>query len=105
MTADKLTAVLADGSFHAAETAPCNGSQHRNVLQCAKLVEEFGLVHLSAGDLLRAHMKSGTEDGNMVAEMIKQGLIVPSHVRSRRCPRRGCSLWGILRMSLRLGIA
>lgn len=25
-------------------------------------------------------MKSGTEDGNMVAEMIKQGTIVPSHV-------------------------
>lgn len=48
--------------------------------QCAKLVDEFGLVHLSAGDLLRAHMKSGSEDGNMVAEMIKQGTIVPSHV-------------------------
>ncbi|KAK9822638.1 hypothetical protein WJX81_002237 [Elliptochloris bilobata] len=48
--------------------------------QCAKLVEEFGLVHLSAGDLLRTHMKSGTEDGNMVANMIKQGQIVPSRV-------------------------
>lgn len=48
--------------------------------QCSKLVEEFGVVHLSAGDLLRAHMKSGTPDGNMVAEMIKDGEIVPSHV-------------------------
>ncbi len=38
-------------------------------------------MHLSAGDLLRAHMKSGTEDGNMVAAMIKQGQIVPSRVR------------------------
>ncbi len=45
------------------------------------MVEEFGLLHLSAGDLLRAHMKSGTPDGNMVAEMIKQGQIVPSRVR------------------------
>ena len=50
--------------------------------QCAKLVEEFGIVHLSAGDLLRAHMKSGTPDGNMVADMIKEGKIVPSRV----CP-------------------
>ena len=50
-------------------------------MQCVKLVEEFGLLHLSAGDLLRAHMKSGTPDGNMVAEMIKQGQIVPSRVR------------------------
>ena len=49
-------------------------------MQCAKLVEEFGIVHLSAGDLLRAHMKSGTSDGDMVADMIKEGKIVPSHV-------------------------
>ena len=43
-------------------------------------MEEFGIVHLSAGDLLRAHMKSGSPDGNMVAQMIKDGQIVPSHV-------------------------
>lgn len=50
------------------------------MMQSSKLVEEFGVVHLSAGDLLRAHMKSGSKDGNMVAEMIKNGQIVPSHV-------------------------
>lgn len=50
------------------------------VAQSSKLVDEFGVVHLSAGDLLRAHMKSGSKDGNMVAEMIKNGQIVPSHV-------------------------
>ena len=48
--------------------------------QSARLVEDFGLVHLSAGDLLRAHMKSGSAEGKMVAEMIQQGQIVPSHV-------------------------
>lgn len=37
-------------------------------------------MHLSAGDLLRAHMKSGSPEGNMVADMIKDGKIVPSHV-------------------------
>ena len=52
----------------------------RPYVQCAKLVKEFGVQHLSAGDLLREHMKSGTPDGNMVADMIKQGQIVPSHV-------------------------
>lgn len=57
------------------------GSHLAPALQCSKLVEEFGLLHLSAGDLLRAHMKSGTPDGNMVAEMIAQGQIVPSRVR------------------------
>lgn len=49
--------------------------------QCSRLVEEFGIVHLSAGDLLRAHMTSGSEEGNMVAQMIKNGEIVPSRVR------------------------
>jgi UMP-CMP kinase len=43
-------------------------------------VDEFGVQHLSAGDLLRAHIKSGTADGNMVAEMIKNGQIVPSEI-------------------------
>ena len=57
-------------------------------MQCAKLVQEFGLLHMSAGDLLRAHMKSGTEDGQMVADMIKEGKIVPSHVRSLQCVSR-----------------
>ncbi|KAK9835434.1 hypothetical protein WJX74_000070 [Apatococcus lobatus] len=48
--------------------------------QCSRLVAEYDLVHLSAGDLLRAHMKSGTTDGQMVADMIKNGQIVPSYV-------------------------
>ena len=48
--------------------------------QCARLVEGLGFSHLSAGDLLRAHMKSGSPEGQMVADMIKQGQIVPSEV-------------------------
>ena len=39
------------------------------------------MVHLSAGDLLRAHMKSGSKEGTMVADMIANGQIVPSYVR------------------------
>ena len=49
-------------------------------LQCAKLVEDFDMAHFSAGDLLRDHVKSGTPDGNMVADMIKNGQIVPAEV-------------------------
>ena len=52
------------------------------------------MVHLSAGDLLREHMKSGTPDGNMVAEMIKQGQIVPSHVSRSLQLISPCSLDG-----------
>mmetsp|Transcript_25938 Transcript_25938/g.35807 ORF Transcript_25938/g.35807 Transcript_25938/m.35807 type:complete len:300 (-) Transcript_25938:185-1084(-) len=48
--------------------------------QCALLVEKYGFAHLSAGDLLRAHIKSGSPAGAKVAEMIKNGQIVPSEV-------------------------
>jgi UMP-CMP kinase len=50
--------------------------------QCEKLTSEFGkdVAHFSAGDLLREHVKSGSKEGNMVAEMIKNGQIVPAEV-------------------------
>ncbi|KAJ6820691.1 putative UMP-CMP kinase 3 isoform X2 [Iris pallida] len=48
--------------------------------QCANIVEHFGFTHLSAGDLLRAEIKSGSENGAMIQNMIKEGKIVPSEV-------------------------
>lgn len=48
--------------------------------QCAKIVENYGFTHLSAGDLLRAEIKSGSENGNMISNMIKEGKIVPAEV-------------------------
>ncbi|XP_033115064.1 UMP-CMP kinase-like isoform X2 [Anneissia japonica] len=46
--------------------------------QCAKIVEEFGYVHLSAGDLLRAEKnKEGSEYGELIQSHIKNGSIVP----------------------------
>ncbi|KAA0162731.1 hypothetical protein FNF28_04612 [Cafeteria roenbergensis] len=45
--------------------------------QCARLVEEFGFVHLSAGDLLRAERSRGSEDGAMIEAHIVAGSIVP----------------------------
>eukprot|EP01116_Phalansterium_solitarium_P006336 TRINITY_DN1863_c0_g1_i1.p1 TRINITY_DN1863_c0_g1~~TRINITY_DN1863_c0_g1_i1.p1 ORF type:complete len:289 (-),score=45.08 TRINITY_DN1863_c0_g1_i1:95-961(-) len=48
--------------------------------QCANIVEHYGFVHLSAGDLLRAEKDSGSPDGAMISQMIKDGQIVPSSV-------------------------
>ena len=41
--------------------------------QCAMIVERFGYHHLSAGDLLRAEKQSGTAEGEMINEFIKEG--------------------------------
>jgi UMP-CMP kinase len=48
--------------------------------QCARLVEQFGFVHFSAGDLLRAESQTDTETGRMISTMIKEGQIVPGHI-------------------------
>lgn len=48
--------------------------------QCAKLVEKFSFDHFSAGDLLRAEVKSGSEQGVMIDDMIKEGKIVPGEI-------------------------
>lgn len=54
---------------------------HPPLFQCTRLAADFpAIVHLSAGDLLRAHTKSGTADGDAVAAMIAAGQIVPSSV-------------------------
>jgi len=45
---------------------------------CSYMVEKFGMVHLSAGDLLRAERnRSGSEYGELIQNYIKDGLIVP----------------------------
>lgn len=48
--------------------------------QCTSIVQQFGFTHLSAGDLLRAEINSGNENGVMIQSMIKEGKIVPSVV-------------------------
>ena len=46
-----------------------------------KLKEEFGLVHLSAGDLLRAEQKrEGSTHGALIKEYIADGKIVPAMI-------------------------
>ena len=41
--------------------------------QCAKIVAQYGWVHLSAGDLLREEVKSGSPNGEMINGYIKEG--------------------------------
>jgi len=45
------------------------------------LVKEYDFVHLSAGDLLRAEQaREGSEHGKLIAEYIREGLVVPMEV-------------------------
>ncbi|KAF0900926.1 hypothetical protein E2562_037020 [Oryza meyeriana var. granulata] len=48
--------------------------------QCRMIVEKYGLVHISTGDLLRAEVSSGTEIGKKAKEYMDNGMLVPDQV-------------------------
>ena len=48
--------------------------------QARRLVDEYGMVQLSTGDMLRAAKSSGTEMGNRVAEVMARGELVTDEI-------------------------
>ena len=50
---------------------------------CSKIVDNFGYVHLSAGDLLREERNSGSELAEMINTFIAEGKIVPAEITVR----------------------
>ena len=48
--------------------------------QCARLVEEYGVVHVSTGDMLRAAVAAETELGQQADAIMKAGELVPDEV-------------------------
>ena len=45
--------------------------------QCERLVEEFGLTHLSSGDLLRGEVARGSLQGHSIQRLMRDGKLVP----------------------------
>jgi adenylate kinase family enzyme len=41
---------------------------------------QFGLVHISAGDLLRAEIAAGSENGKQAKEFMEKGQLVPDEI-------------------------
>eukprot|EP01031_Cornospumella_fuschlensis_P030604 gene30604-36978_t len=48
--------------------------------QCELLSRDFGLTHLSAGELLRAERQSGSKNGQLIESYLKEGKIVPVEI-------------------------
>jgi len=48
--------------------------------QCARLMESFGPVHVSTGDMLRAAVAAGTEFGRQAEAIMDAGELVPDEV-------------------------
>lgn len=48
--------------------------------QSERLIEKYDLVHLSTGDMFRAHIENDTELGKRVKQIMADGLLVPDSV-------------------------
>jgi adenylate kinase family enzyme len=62
--------------------------------QCARLAQRFGLDHVSAGDLLRAEAASGSARGERIAEIMREGRIVPSEITMELLKKAVCTATG-----------
>ena len=54
--------------------------------QCDKIKAKYGYKHLSAGDLLRAEVASGSEKGQELEKLMVEGKLVP--VGESMCRRK-----------------
>ena len=48
--------------------------------QCEKLVSDYGFTHFSTGDLLRAELKSDSEEARKMKAIMSEGKLVPSEM-------------------------
>lgn len=49
--------------------------------QCERLVQDFGIIHLSVGDLLREEKsKPGSKNSKLIEQAMQQGKIVPAEL-------------------------
>lgn len=48
--------------------------------QSERLIDEYGLYHISTGQLLRDHIAQGTELGKVADSYISQGILIPDEL-------------------------
>jgi adenylate kinase len=79
--------------------------------QCDFIVKEWNVVHLSSGDMLRAAIESGSEEGKQAQEYMNTGKLVPDEliinivahrVMEKDCRERGFVLDGFPRTAVQV---
>jgi len=48
--------------------------------QSQKLIDHYQLVHISTGDIFRAHIKNQTALGQQVSQLLANGQLVPDDI-------------------------
>ena len=60
--------------------------------QAAKLSEEFGITHISTGDIIRGAISSGSELGNKVKSIVESGQLVSDDIVNELVKEKVASL-------------
>jgi adenylate kinase/UMP-CMP kinase len=86
----QMVVPLAPGELHpdASIVFVLGGPGSGKGTQCERIVAKYGHTHLSAGDLLRDEVKSGSQVGKQCESIMKEGKLVPMEV-STGCGRLG----------------
>lgn len=58
----------------------CGGPGSGKGTNCTRLKDEFGFIHLSTGDLLRAEVKGETKLGLQLKSIMQEGKLVPDEI-------------------------
>lgn len=66
--------------IHAPKIVMCGPTGAGKGTQCAAVVQEFGVLHLSTGDMLRAHIQQGSPLGAKAQSYIDAGELVPDEL-------------------------
>lgn len=73
----KAAAVQTEEPLHVMISgAPASGKG----TQCHLITNKYGLVHVAAGDLLRAEIETGSENGKRAKEYMEKGQLVPDEI-------------------------
>nr|KAJ3423083.1 hypothetical protein HK105_003316 [Polyrhizophydium stewartii] len=78
----KLTQIL-NSTYAVSFNAKPGGPGCGKGTQCARIARDYHYTHLSAGDLLRAEVATGSELGRQLNAMMKEGKIVPMEITLR----------------------
>ena len=70
--------------------------------QAVKIVEKYGIPHISTGDIFRENIKNGTELGKKAQAYMNRGELVPDDLvieiaTGRRMTARTDSFWMVFR--------